>query len=324
MKKIAAIIGVMIVILFSLSACGKQEVSQSTIQVDVENYSGFSVLEVDTNDFEIIKRKTDIKNRIDEVYISIKGENKEYSLSRNYYVIYELYNDGWKLERIEPFYDDEYPTYTTPLIYPSISDVEEYLETVYFLDFKVETDYVFEINCGDPVIAEQTEKKVLFDVPVTYQYFGFNQTINLTVISTFTEKGDGTWGWLFDICREENPSVKNTINDKILGLYKWENSSSYITINIKEFSDYECVADVSYSYFSPWYRDYGTKTGSFTGHFKIEESSKYPSLILVEDIKVPHTNDVATLSPSCDESYDGDIERFIWWCGSYEVYPSAS
>lgn len=328
LRKILISLASVLCIALTLSACGTKEASKDTIQNDIEAYQDYSILGVDTTNFEIIKRKTSIDDRSDEVYVSIKGENNEYMLSRNYCVTYVLYNDGWKLEEISPFNDENYPTYTTPLIYPDTVDVESCIEKDYLEELKLRNEPLHDISIGTPVFKQQTEREVLFDVPVTYHYFAVDQTITFSAAMYFTQIANGRWDWSFDIFTEGRPTIVNTLNDSILGTWLYEHSDydKSIQVDVYAVTDTECEATVSYVY-SGWRWGDPRETDTFTAHFALDVTEKSPKLFLIEDVDLPYTssnNKVATLTPGYlypsafslfDEQQDG-----LWWCGNYQLF----
>ncbi len=94
---------VAVVLLISLTACGKK--SESDIQADfmsqdsyVESY-GMTV-----DSFQIIDRQTTDKSDI--VTVHIETSNSDFSLTRDCRMDYEKYNDGWKLDFVSTDYMD--------------------------------------------------------------------------------------------------------------------------------------------------------------------------------------------------------------------------
>ncbi len=114
-RKLLMIPLVLIVALF-FTACSASEVSEKQVRTDLEATSNYTELNVKTTDFSVIKRQTDKETKTDLVYVSIAGENEKYTLVRNYLMTYGLYNDGWVLDSVEPYQDDQNIDQTIPLV----------------------------------------------------------------------------------------------------------------------------------------------------------------------------------------------------------------
>lgn len=114
LKKVK-ILGILLVVLMLLTACSSSEVPEKQLQEDLENSTVYTELNVSTTEFSVIKRQTDEEAKTDLVYVTIKGENDTYSVVRNYLMTYGLYNDGWVLDGIESYQDDQHFDQTVPL-----------------------------------------------------------------------------------------------------------------------------------------------------------------------------------------------------------------
>lgn len=70
----------------------------------LENYSDFSISEL-----EIVKRQTDVENKIDKVNVILSVTNNDESIQGNIdmQIVYGLYNEGWVLDSCEVDFDGE-------------------------------------------------------------------------------------------------------------------------------------------------------------------------------------------------------------------------
>lgn len=111
-------------ILLLLSGCSSKGVSKEKLVSDLQRSNIFSPHATEIEQFNIIKRMTDAEE--DVVYVNVKGANDVYSLSLNFQMKYLMYNDGWRLETIEEYYDEEYVDEILPLTGPSQEVVDDF------------------------------------------------------------------------------------------------------------------------------------------------------------------------------------------------------
>ena len=116
MSKKLLIVPVLLIILFAFTGCSSSGVSEKQVKADLEASIIYSSLDVETTDFSIIKQQTDKDAKVDLVYVSITGENEFYSLERNYLMTYGLYNDGWVLDYIDSYQDEQNFDRSVPLV----------------------------------------------------------------------------------------------------------------------------------------------------------------------------------------------------------------
>ena len=83
-------------------------VSDTTIQSDIENQNEFVTHNIDITKIETIKRQTNVSDKEDIIYIHVEGQSEDFSVTRNYKLLYVLYNEGWLLESMEPYVGEGY------------------------------------------------------------------------------------------------------------------------------------------------------------------------------------------------------------------------
>ena len=83
-------------------------VSDTTIQSDIENQNEFVTHNIDITKIETIKRQTNVSDKEDIIYIHVEGQSENFSVTRNYKLLYVLYNEGWLLESMEPYVGEGY------------------------------------------------------------------------------------------------------------------------------------------------------------------------------------------------------------------------
>ena len=109
MRKKVIKYALMTLLCISFTGCnGKRTLTEEEIRKEIQAKDVFYSQGLEIKEFEIIKRQTDTADREDVIYIHVEGENLDFSVVRNYKLTYLLYNDGWKLETIEPYSDVEY------------------------------------------------------------------------------------------------------------------------------------------------------------------------------------------------------------------------
>jgi|GEM_PF-2947014 len=84
---------------------GVWSISKATneqITKDIKNHSGFfDIQDVKIDNINIIKRQTDEKETTDFVYVTVFGHCDDIKYELGYYLIYNLYSNGWILDNIE-------------------------------------------------------------------------------------------------------------------------------------------------------------------------------------------------------------------------------
>lgn len=132
MKRITILV---LTVLMLFSAAGfsffkkDKPVDEKVIQADAEALVEKEGFQVETKEFEVIKRQTNMDDKEDLVYVYLYGENEDIAVSRCYKFTYILYNDGWLLEENEPYIDEERPDGTVPLHGPTEEDAIEYIDS---------------------------------------------------------------------------------------------------------------------------------------------------------------------------------------------------
>lgn len=179
------IIKCLLLICFCLmfGGCGGNSVrSEKEIREELQNRDVFAHESINISDFQIIKRQTDEDKKEDIVYVHVKGENADFSVVRNYKILYVLYNDGWLLENIEPYIEGEYFDETIPLhgvddelIESYFSDYENYNPNTYF------SSMLWNVSHGKIEIIEKDTYYESYKQVHTYEYDLFKEDIVITV-----------------------------------------------------------------------------------------------------------------------------------------------
>lgn len=92
-------------VLLLLSGCSASAKSEKEIVADLRQSSEFIGEAVKIDDYEIIKRQTDKNNNTDLIYITVTINEDELNCTLSYIMQYILYNDGWKLESVNRYFD---------------------------------------------------------------------------------------------------------------------------------------------------------------------------------------------------------------------------
>jgi len=260
----SAVLMIMFLIcLLCISGCKSEEtggaeesgVKMSTIRSDLEEYYGYAAMMVETESVDIIKRQTNLEDKEDLIYVSIKGKNEHYEVVRNYKMQYLLYNDGWILEEITEYFDSDNKNTTTPLKeYVTNEMVHEFLCNSGLEDNSYESGGSYFENCHVTfqsniekvsVQLEENYGAVRFNCYITYEYAYMTENLLVPVDCTFSTY-DGSWMMNIDYVNIRRDAV---LNDGILGVWHAEQSDTFyvdysITVNITSRTDTTCA--VSY------------------------------------------------------------------------------
>ncbi|MBQ8655012.1 MAG: SH3 domain-containing protein [Clostridia bacterium] len=90
-----------ILILFSLllSGCSPSAKSAESILADIrESDHYYNDYNLSLDKYSIIKRQTNIEDKSDYIWFSVKSSNSDFLYEASYFLRYTLYNDGWKLD----------------------------------------------------------------------------------------------------------------------------------------------------------------------------------------------------------------------------------
>ena len=250
---------VMILILLGcilgIGGCSSEEfgVSVSTIREDIEKIPGYSAMMVETESVEIIKRQTNADMKEDLVYVTVKGRNEHYEVVRNYKLLYLRYNDGWILEEIKEYSDDQHWEITTPL---QEQITEEDIQTLLdawdlteFTSFKYDfsPSNIKNITCTgiEKVSTELRENygKAVYMCDISYEFYCFTERIRVPVSCDFSTY-DGSWSYFF-----ENDGIEREVilNNGILGT--WQGGTFWVPdaeIEISAFNETSCWASLRF------------------------------------------------------------------------------
>lgn len=137
MKRPGTFLLLMILMTLALCGCGKKIKDVSEIRKDLMSSKDFWLADGwEISDFMIIKRMTEEKNRKDTVYVSMKAGDEVYYETLAYTMFYTEYNDGWKLDSIEPYHGNDFTYEAVPLKAPTHEMV--------FEEVKLDSDIVWQ------------------------------------------------------------------------------------------------------------------------------------------------------------------------------------
>lgn len=104
MKQLLTKITVLFFCILVLAGCSPKEKSVEEIKKDLMNHQGFySTQSVSIDSLSIIKRQTDKKEKRDIVYVDVTASNHDIKCELSYELKYELYNEGWILDDVNPY-----------------------------------------------------------------------------------------------------------------------------------------------------------------------------------------------------------------------------
>lgn len=125
-------------ILISMQGCSSIK-DETELMLDLQSSKAFSVPDgVEVKNLSIIKRLTDEKNKTDKVFIQVDIENTELSQTRAYVMDYTHYNEGWMLDNMEEYWQDDYWT-VHPKKEPSVDTILD--ELIYWSDSSIQENY---------------------------------------------------------------------------------------------------------------------------------------------------------------------------------------
>ena len=111
-----------------LTGCGNDVRTEKELQSDLKSHSEFQMAEGgEISDFTIIKRKTDEHNKSDIVYVSVVVDHEMAPETRSYIMTYSEYNEGWMLDRLDVYMQDENDWTVTPKGGPANDTIMEQL-----------------------------------------------------------------------------------------------------------------------------------------------------------------------------------------------------
>ena len=92
-------------------------IDNETLINDVIDCDSFDFVDnsLEVTEFSIIKRQTNIEEKTDFVWVSIKAKNLLYQIERNFKMTYILYNEGWLLEEFDVYSDSKHSDHILPL-----------------------------------------------------------------------------------------------------------------------------------------------------------------------------------------------------------------
>lgn len=340
MKKSFIKIALLLFAVLMLSGCGSKTVSKSQIQKDIEQYEDYAHLNVKTTNFSIIKRQTNEMDKEDTVWVNICGENEDFSVVRNYEVLYRLYNDGWMLENVSYYHNENENAVESSVPFHGVSedDAKEFLSTLdlnYFFSFDAISLIDMEVN-EQPVRIESNVGKEpdyygfreVFYYEVTYKSSIFNEVVLVPIEFIFNCYYGGD-GWRPYINDEMLFDHRMELNEGILGTWEYHNTAGHhnhhIYVEISEFSSDGCIISADwYDYVSN--EEYHT-SGHMALNYEIGSNGKInvytPCLEWDDGIERNYENCVNLSYPlDIDMNRMGSVYSTVYGFGTYflEMY----
>lgn len=156
-----------------LTGCGVQEKSESEIMEDLQNHPDFySKQNVMIEEFKIEKRQTDKEYKTDKVYTTVIASNDEIECHLGYYLEYELYNEGWILDNVKSYMENDW--YFVPKKEAGQDMADQEIAECSYSDYKyidknvnLEEGYCsYQYECYDQyLLCEQ-----MFEVEISYDF----------------------------------------------------------------------------------------------------------------------------------------------------------
>lgn len=184
MKNTTILKVLLLFMIFFLTGCSNNSVSEDAILSDFYDENEYLTdLNININDSEvnIVSRSISDTNDEEDIYVCITGSNKLTQYELTFYMYYRKYNDGWQLESIEP-YTENNSWHFTPLEGIDESNVSNYLSSTYNgIEYQ---SHEFQINSD--VYSDTLHYTAYND----YRYVRFYY--NISVSSTF-DSLQGVW-----------------------------------------------------------------------------------------------------------------------------------
>lgn len=236
-----------------LNGCSAKPVSEKSILADIEATAEIQELNVNITDFSILRRQTVPEDRVDEVYALIQGSNSDYKIQRCYHLQYALYNEGWHLENITLYDEEEYPFYVTPLHGPADELLQKYAEAFDYNSIASYPNSVLNPNSildmqygtweNTETVLDEFSPYAVYTNNVTYTYELYSEVVELTTTFYFQEKPymdnhitlDDTlpWGWCAYTNNLETNRKAILNHEAIIGTWHY-NADDYILSRIED------------------------------------------------------------------------------------------
>ena len=176
-----------------MTGCGQKVKGENELKEDLLNCSTFYMNEeAEITDFSLIKRQTDEKNKTDIVYIELEVTDLLTISTRGYKMNYSLYNDGWHLDNVEPYYADDVTWKVIPLVGPDEEMVNQSLIQTFseknFWDYSIyEKSNILQPGTYSSEIVdkkidlENGDASYTFEIEKIYVYARFKQKVKITL-----------------------------------------------------------------------------------------------------------------------------------------------
>ena len=264
MKKSLIMIFCPLACILLFSGCGVKAISDEQIFQDFKELGINSHHNVTFEKFEILKRMTNVDDKVDQVFLWVSGENGEVTFEAGYELIYLLYNDGWQLETYHSF-EGERTSYVSP-----VSGVNQEVADAYMA-----TKYPNATFKGQDLDLKKGRCTFQYDVDEYFDYMTETTTIELT----YTFDDSVTWKW------EETPresKLSETETWDISGTWTY----SYYNPPFLKIPATEVTAKITVESYdgAQWAGSYSIQYDQYE-HFSKTESGKFKT----ENGKFLHT-----------------------------------
>ena len=215
------------VVLICLSGCDARALSEEEIKDDIVAKEELDRSDATITDYSVIKRQTNIEDKNDIIYMTISGENDDYAFVKNYVATYCLYNEGWQLEELIPYYDIENGIKDSIVPKHGVENPKDYLEFVYSASGEEQVAWASWPNSVNSTQASELqhvkttlgrEDSVdLYCLTMTYYYSALVEKVEIPIAFYFnTNLSGNAWSWTMYI--ETNSAVRTlTLSDGIIG-----------------------------------------------------------------------------------------------------------
>ena len=185
------VLSLLVVSILVLSGCNNQKTTEKKIREDLQNHWAFSIHNVEIQEFDVIKRQTN--DGIDEIYVHVNGENDQYSVSLSYKMVYELYDEGWLLETVEEYEDDNHKNQIVPLCGPSQEVLDQFTAGVDWESYSSlgSGDVSWELKEIGTLSLDNNAGLAEYIFEIKYELSYFTEIVTIPVLFHFVEIGPG-------------------------------------------------------------------------------------------------------------------------------------
>lgn len=249
-------------------------IDNETLINDVIDCDSFDFVDnsLEVTEFSIIKRQTNIEEKTDFVWVSIKAKNLLYQIERNFKMTYILYNEGWLLEEFDVYSDSKHSDHILPLqsieqesldYYTSFEFLSSVLDVAQIPSWPNAVHHFGYLNTGHdgPYMADQNSFDIYY-ITTEYEYETVTERVTIPIRLDFANNDDGAgWHWVPSVITNDavrsivfNSGILGTWTSKFSGgvtLYGNELGERWFEMTISDYGDDWCYID-SYTYTYPY------------------------------------------------------------------------